>query len=353
MKYVKYFIFSLVGSTIFTAIMYSALSAQAIGTPIQVWGGGTGWAAIQSGTIPYGNGSSAISTTTAGTPGQVLGFQNGIPTWIASTTYANGTGITTSFSANTLTITNTGVISLTNGTNINCSGTNPGSCSFSGTLPLANGGTNATSFTTTGNAVYFDGTRLVTAPLTSAVTTPFASSTAISSTGGIIVGTTIGTNSGIGTSSPFAKLSIHLNNTGSILTAFAIGSSTQSSTTTLLSTTNGGQTASCEAKPATSTTMTVDFQSTCNQVLLQIGTAGVTITLSNAKVGDTKRIVVTNPNATAGTITWAGLVWIGGTAPTQTTTANSGDIYSCFATQATSTSAASPKVECAASTGLQ
>lgn len=48
-----------------------------------------------------------------------------------------------------------------------------------GTLPIANGGTNATSFTTTGNSVYWNGTSLLTAPLTSAVTTPYASTTAI------------------------------------------------------------------------------------------------------------------------------------------------------------------------------
>lgn len=48
-----------------------------------------------------------------------------------------------------------------------------------GTLPLSRGGTNATSFTTTGNAVYYDGTRLVTAANT-AVNTNYASTTYIS-----------------------------------------------------------------------------------------------------------------------------------------------------------------------------
>lgn len=51
-------------------------------------------------------------------------------------------------------------------------GTNP--------LPIANGGTNATSFTTSGNSIYYDGTRLSTALTTAAVTTPYASSTAFS-----------------------------------------------------------------------------------------------------------------------------------------------------------------------------
>lgn len=51
-----------------------------------------------------------------------------------------------------------------------------------GTLSIANGGTNASSFTTSGNGVYYDGTRLVTAPLTSAVTYPYASTTMITAT---------------------------------------------------------------------------------------------------------------------------------------------------------------------------
>lgn len=48
------------------------------------------------------------------------------------------------------------------------------------TVPLANGGTNATAFTTTGNVVYYDGTRLVTAPASASATLPYASSTSIS-----------------------------------------------------------------------------------------------------------------------------------------------------------------------------
>lgn len=51
-------------------------------------------------------------------------------------------------------------------------GTNP--------LPIANGGTNATSQTTSGNVEYYNGTSIATAPATSAVTVPYASSTAIS-----------------------------------------------------------------------------------------------------------------------------------------------------------------------------
>ncbi|MEI7720120.1 MAG: helix-turn-helix domain-containing protein, partial [bacterium] len=48
-----------------------------------------------------------------GVGGTVLTWNNGVPQWVASTTYANGTGITTSFSAGQLTITNAGLTSLT------------------------------------------------------------------------------------------------------------------------------------------------------------------------------------------------------------------------------------------------
>lgn len=51
---------------------------------------------------------------------------------------------------------------------------------LTGTLDIDSGGTNASSFTTSGNAVYYNGTSLLTAPLGSAITIPYASSTGIS-----------------------------------------------------------------------------------------------------------------------------------------------------------------------------
>lgn len=83
-------------------------------TAVTVPQGGTGWTAIQSGTIPYGNGSSAFSTTSAGTAGTVLALLNGIPTWVATTTLAT----------------------------------------ISGTLPLTGGGTNASLTASNGGIVY-------------------------------------------------------------------------------------------------------------------------------------------------------------------------------------------------------
>lgn len=52
--------------------------------------GGTGWSAVQTGSVLYGNGSSALATTSAGTNGQVLALLAGVPTWTATTTFSSG-----------------------------------------------------------------------------------------------------------------------------------------------------------------------------------------------------------------------------------------------------------------------
>jgi hypothetical protein len=57
---------------------------------LPIGNGGTGWGAIQTGAIPYGNGSSALSTTTQGIGGYVLAWNNGIPTWVATSSINNG-----------------------------------------------------------------------------------------------------------------------------------------------------------------------------------------------------------------------------------------------------------------------
>ncbi|MDP1722896.1 MAG: hypothetical protein Q8L37_06860, partial [Candidatus Gottesmanbacteria bacterium] len=69
--------------TVATALVNLASDVTGIAA---VTNGGTGWAAIQSGAIPYGNGSSAISTTTAGTAGNILALLSGVPTWTSTTT---------------------------------------------------------------------------------------------------------------------------------------------------------------------------------------------------------------------------------------------------------------------------
>ena len=59
---------------------------------LPVANGGTGWSNLAAGAIPYGNGSSALATTSVGTAGQVLALLNGVPTWTATTTLANISG---------------------------------------------------------------------------------------------------------------------------------------------------------------------------------------------------------------------------------------------------------------------
>lgn len=108
----------------------------------------------------------------------------------------------------------------------------------------------------------------------------------------------------------------------------------------------GGSIFSTENAQATTSSITVNMLSQ-NQSLLQIGTVGTTVTLANIIPGQAKRIVICNPGSTASTITWATspvslLLWSGGTAPIQTTTANKCDVYTFTVTQGTSTAATSP-----------
>lgn len=96
-----------------------------------------------------------------------------------------------------------------------------------------------------------------------------------------------------------------------------------------------------ENKPATTTSMTLDF-SKWNQQDIQLGTSATTLTLTGLLAGQAERVVVCNPGSAASTVTWATtpsgvLLWPGGTAPTQTTTANKCDVYTFTVTQATST----------------
>jgi hypothetical protein len=114
---------------------------------------------------------------------------------------------------------------------------------------------------------------------------------------------------GVGTTSPWAQ--------------FSIGS--------------GGALVVAENTLATSTSMTIDWRNG-NQQLVRIGTAATTISFNGYVAGQKLVLTVCNPNATAGALSWGtGILWSGGTAPTQTTTGNKCDIWSFLATQATST----------------
>jgi hypothetical protein len=96
-----------------------------------------------------------------------------------------------------------------------------------------------------------------------------------------------------------------------------------------------------EFKPvSTSTTKAVHWDNGTQQ-LFKLGTVGVTFTFDNYVNGQTLRMITCAPDSgTMGTITWpAAIRWVGGTTPSQTTTAQKCDIYSFIVSQATSTTA--------------
>ncbi|TAK59217.1 hypothetical protein EPO14_00135, partial [Patescibacteria group bacterium] len=130
------------------------LTSEVTGT-LPVANGGTGWGAIQASAIPYGNGTGALATTTAGTNGQVLAYLNSIPSWVATTTFSSGL---TYAGGN---VTNTGVLSNIAGTGINVSGaTGNVTISNSGLLSLAqtygSAQTGAITFATSSTAINND-----------------------------------------------------------------------------------------------------------------------------------------------------------------------------------------------------
>lgn len=165
----------------------------------------------------------------------------------------------------------------------------------------------------------------------------------------------------IATSSPQLALSDGTNTSShwlfrNIASTLYIGTSSPStyatSTFAALTLTNNGQLFTGEQSVATSTTMVIDWLSTPNQVLVQVLASAMTIGFNNASTsGMTKRILVCNGAAVGSTVTWGGLgiLWTGGTAPTHTTTANKCDLYSFVVTQATSTTKTTTKVLGAAS----
>jgi endosialidase-like protein len=82
--------------------------------------GGTGQTSVTTGDILYGSAANAWSRLGIGTGGFVLGVSNGLPAWVATSTLS----------------------------------------SISGTLGIANGGTNNTSAYTSGSVIYSDGSKL-------------------------------------------------------------------------------------------------------------------------------------------------------------------------------------------------
>lgn len=166
----------------------------------------------------------SLSTSTqlfnpGGTAGQVL-MWNGTG-WFpfATTTFAAGTGISLATAGNAITITNSGVTSLTNGTGVNCSGTSPGSCSLAAitTGVLAN--------TSAGSAI-------PTATATSSLYVGTTGQNAFFAGTGVIQGTstvfeTSASFVGIASTSPWAVFSINPTASTGAFPEFVVGSSTR------------------------------------------------------------------------------------------------------------------------------
>ncbi len=91
-----------------------------------------------------------------------------------------------------------------------------------------------------------------------------------------------------------------------------------------------------EQTPATSTSMTVDW-SEGNQQVIRKGTAAIAVSFSNNQPGQALSLTVCNPpTGTGGALTFSGVLWPGGTAPTLTTTAGVCDYVTFRSTVATS-----------------
>jgi len=149
------------------AVIQDGASIAAGTAILGVPNGGTGAATLTTNGVLYGNGTSALAVTAAGTSGQVLvGNTGGAPSWAS----LSGIGVT-SFSAGT-----TGLTPSTGTT---------GAITLAGTLGVANGGTGATTLSS-GYLVKGNGTSAVSAS--------------------VIFDN--GTNVGIGTSSPSSRLTV-------------------------------------------------------------------------------------------------------------------------------------------------
>jgi hypothetical protein len=148
--------------------------------PIKVEQGGTGEIALAANAVLIGQTADDIGVTNVGTNGQLLIGATAAPPAFASLTSSGGTIVITT-GANTLNIEASGstsssfptdsgtavpalgALTIAGGANIATSGSGSTvTIDLDGVVPIANGGTNASSMATTDGTVIFDGTRLVT-----------------------------------------------------------------------------------------------------------------------------------------------------------------------------------------------
>lgn len=127
--------------------------------------GGTSFSTYATGDIIYASASNTLSKLTAGTNGYVLTLAGGVPTWAASS------GGVSSFSAGT--------------TGLTPSTATTGAIVLSGTLAVANGGTGVTTSTGSGNVVLSTSPTLVTPVLGTPTSGTLTSCTGLPLTTGI------------------------------------------------------------------------------------------------------------------------------------------------------------------------
>ena len=131
------------GLTTFTAAnnaLYSTSSSALAAGTLPIAAGGTAATTFTSNGVIYGNGTSALGVTAAGTTGQVLiGNTGAAPSWGTVSS-----SLVSSFSAGT--------------TGFTPSSATTGAVTLAGTLAIANGGTNSTATPTAGGAGYGTGT---------------------------------------------------------------------------------------------------------------------------------------------------------------------------------------------------
>lgn len=320
---------------------------------------------VNSITVPQGTflGALTFATTSNTTNG------------ITSSLTITGSGSTLTFGSNqsgTLTVAGggTGAATLTGCLTGNGTGaiTGSGTCNTSNATVSSiatNNGITGGTITTTGTiGLAALGSAGVLGAVTATVPTVQATSTLygvapygslLSSTGSVIAwlatsslmtGTTGQVPYFTGTNTLFGTSSLFINTLGSV----GIGSTTPWATLSVGSGTASSSIVVAEYKYsagsnlATSTTQTLDAR-TAPQIHWRLGSAATTLTLCNFEPGQKFIVVIENPSGgTAGALTWAAcagsiLLWTGGSAPSQTTTANKQDVWSFLATQGSSTMA--------------
>ncbi|MGE5540691.1 MAG: hypothetical protein ACM3TU_00170 [Bacillota bacterium] len=360
-----------------TATGTASIATLTLTNALTVANGGTGATTFTSNGILYGNGTSAVQVTAAGAAGTVLTGTGGAPAFSATPTLTSLTAATIiggTAAGSTLTLKST-------------SGT--GTTDAILFLVGNNGATEAMRIISNGNVgigTTTPGSRLSVQQTASAAQFSIAYDTTryanlqVDSSGDFIMdaqgqdirhnddnlwvcsggacpaGTPAGTGNllvetalGIGSSSPSganlaiagtagtASLWIGSSSAPLLIVdkngSLGIGTSTPWSKFSLAT----GAVTVAEQTLATSTSMTIDWRNG-NQQLIRIGTAGTTISFSGYTAGERLMLTICNPNATAGAISWGtAILWSGGAAPAQTTTANKCDIWSFVATNATST----------------